>query len=483
VVVTLNVTQNQIPISKAVEDDNSISVSENVVGSSTTVTSSTTASGNVLANDTGLAGDPSTITKITDAKSPSGVTPANGVITIDGAYGKLVVQTTGPTAGNYSYTLDNGVVPPVSATDTFTYTLADGYGNSSTANVVVTLNVTQTQIPILQAVEDDNSISVSETVSGNTTTVTSATTAAGNVLANDKNLSGDPSTITRITDAKSPSGVTPVSGVITIDGTYGTLVVQTTGPSAGNYSYTLDNAVVPPKAGGTDTFAYTLTDAYGNSSTANVVVTLNVTTVTQGSLTISTTPPAPVVIGTGTKMTVSATLAGGNAETGKITFTLYNPSGTLVDTETATVNGNGTYTTPTGYLPTVPGTYQWVASYGGDSHNSPVATTKGATPEVAVGAGSTVVGSTLYLVGGNGSDILYVNPTGASQTGSTGLTVYALLNGSLISTTVKPPITAIDLVGFNGNDYFAFATRSPFPRLSPKARAPTQSPWAMATTP
>ena len=39
---------------------------------------------------------------------------------------------------------------------------------------------------------------------------------------------------------------------------------------------------------------------------------------------------------------------------------------TLVDTETATVNGNGTYTTPTGYtLPTtgtVTGTYQWDAS-------------------------------------------------------------------------------------------------------------------------
>ena len=48
----------------------------------------------------------------------------------------------------------------------------------------------------------------------------------------------------------------------------------------------------------------------------------------------------------------------------------------LVDTETATVSGNGTYTTPTGYtLPTtgtVTGTYQWDASYSGDTNNSTV---------------------------------------------------------------------------------------------------------------
>ena len=45
-----------------------------------------------------------------------------------------------------------------------------------------------------------------------------------------------------------------------------------------------------------------------------------------------------------------------------------------MDTETVTVSGNGTYTTPTGYtLPTtgtVTGTYQWVASYSGDANNN-----------------------------------------------------------------------------------------------------------------
>jgi hypothetical protein len=44
-----------------------------------------------------------------------------------------------------------------------------------------------------------------------------------------------------------------------------------------------------------------------------------------------------------------------------------------VDTETVTVNGNGTYTTPTGFtLPSssMAGTYQWVDTYSGDTNNN-----------------------------------------------------------------------------------------------------------------
>ena len=44
----------------------------------------------------------------------------------------------------------------------------------------------------------------------------------------------------------------------------------------------------------------------------------------------------------------------------------------MLDTETATVNGNGTYTTPNGFVPTAIGTYLWSATYSGDSNNNPV---------------------------------------------------------------------------------------------------------------
>ena len=70
--------------------------------------------------------------------------------------------------------------------------------------------------------------------------------------------------------------------------------------------------------------------------------------------------------------------------TGTITFTLMAPGGGTVDTETVTVNGNGIYTTPTGFtLPatgTVTGTYQWDATYSGDATTTPPATTAPTSP-------------------------------------------------------------------------------------------------------
>jgi len=102
--------------------------------------------------------------------------------------------------------------------------------------------------------------------------------------------------------------------------------------------------------------------------------------------TISTTPGSNVVVGSGLPMTDSATLSGGYNETGDITFGLYNSSNVLVDSETAAVDGPGTYSTPTGYLATAPGTYQWVATYSGDGTNSSVASTIGSEPESALAA-------------------------------------------------------------------------------------------------
>jgi hypothetical protein len=48
--------------------------------------------------------------------------------------------------------------------------------------------------------------------------------------------------------------------------------------------------------------------------------------------------------------------------------------GPPIDTETVTVNGDGTYTTPTGFtLPgMVTGTFDWTVSYSGDPNNIPV---------------------------------------------------------------------------------------------------------------
>src|SRR5262249_29757700 len=110
------------------------------------------------------------------------------------------------------------------------------------------------------------------------------------------------------------------------------------------------------------------------------------------NLTLSTTwgqganPNALVLIDT-------AHLANGNNPTGTITFTLYGRASSTVrvDTEVVTVNGNGTYTTPTGY--TVPtgaaalGSYQWDATYSGDASNNAVSDVNDPAEEVFVVAG------------------------------------------------------------------------------------------------
>ena len=154
-----------------------------------------------------------------------------------------------------------------------------------------------------QAEDDTNSIDVTEVSSS----VVSSTDATGNLLANDQNLDTDPSTITSVSDPKIPSGVTPdVNGVITIDGAYGTLDVYTqahAGHSAGDYSYALDNGVVPPCASDTDVFTYTLTDSYSRSSTANLTVSLDVSCAAPPTITISLCPNEEVTCVVGSSST------------------------------------------------------------------------------------------------------------------------------------------------------------------------------------
>ena len=166
---------------------------------------------------------------------------------------------------------------------------------------------------------------------------------------------------------------------------------------SGNGTYTTPTGYTLPTTG-TVTGTYQWDASYsgdGNNNTAsdNNAPTEQVT-VSPASPTLSTTPsPTTVTLGTTTPpiLTDSATLAGGYHPTGTITFTLYLGS-TLVDTETVTVSGNGTYTTPTGFtLPTtgtVTGTYQWDATYSGDGNNNTVSDTTPRNEQVTVSPAS-----------------------------------------------------------------------------------------------
>ena len=93
-----------------------------------------------------------------------------------------------------------------------------------------------------------------------------------------------------------------------------------------------------------------------------------------------------------------------------------------------TVSANGTYSTaagnnPGGYLPTVAGTYQWVASYSGNGNNIAVASTCGAEPET-VTSSITICGTKYLDATGNGFS--------SDDTGQGGVTIdlYKESNGS-----------------------------------------------------
>src|SRR5262249_5288523 len=153
--------------------------------------------------------------------------------------------------------------------------------------------------------------------------------------------------------------------------------LRTSGPVAGTYTWTAHYTGDPNNGPAND---------QGGATEQTVV--------SPASPTLSTTPsPKTVILGaTPVTLTDSATLANGFNPIGTITFTLVAPGGLTVDTERVTVNGNGTYTTPTGFtLPsgsTVSGTYQWNATYSGGPNNTPASDINDINERVAVRAAS-----------------------------------------------------------------------------------------------
>src|SRR5271166_4654567 len=107
---------------------------------------------------------------------------------------------------------------------------------------------------------------------------------------------------------------------------------------------------------------------------------------------LNTTPGGLIAVGSGQRLTDTASLSGAINPTGTLTFTLVSPANTTVDTETVPVNGNGTYSTPTGFFPTFTGTYDWSATYNGDSNNPAIIGSPNPEQETVVRASPAVTG-------------------------------------------------------------------------------------------
>ena len=197
------------------------------------------------------------------------------------------------------------------------------------------------------------------------TSTTSSTSAQ--TLTDSVTLSGGFNPTGTITFYLFAPGVTPnandsnnvYSDTVTVsgNGSYST----STGTNPGGYT--------PTTPGAYQWAAVYSADGNNNSATSST----GSQTVMSTTPSITTTPSQTIVpLGTAAHLTDTATLSGGVNPTGTITFTLYQGS-TKLDTETVTVTGNGTYTTPTGYsLPSSvsSGVYQWDANYSGDANNT-----------------------------------------------------------------------------------------------------------------
>ncbi|MBK1872024.1 VCBS domain-containing protein [Marinobacter sp. 1-3A] len=143
-------------------------------------------------------------------------------------------------------------------------TATDGDGDTDSASVAIGDRL---------AFQDDGPVASDDTA---TIDEDGTTPATGSVVSNDT-LGGDGASVTGVTSTNVPGNTaTDNSGVLTLEGQYGTLTIN----PDGTYSYALDNdnaAVNALKDGESlpESFNYTLTDGDGDTSTANLTITIN----------------------------------------------------------------------------------------------------------------------------------------------------------------------------------------------------------------
>lgn len=278
-------------------------------------------------------------------------------------------------------------------------------------------------------------------------TVASSSVLAGNTIYDAATLS---------------AGVNP-TGSITFylygpnDASCSTSIFSSTVAVSGNGNY-VSGAFTAAAAG-----TYRWIASYsGDGSNSAVAGTCNAASesviVTVATPTIATTASASINLGA--TINDTATLAGGSAPTGFITFNLYGPgdatcSTTAVFTSMVAVNGNGNYAS-TSFTPVATGTYRWVASYGGDASNAAVAGACGdsnesvavtqATPAIAT------VASADITIGGSVTDTAALTGTVAG-TGSITFTLY----GPNDATCSAAPVFTSNAISVSGNGSYTSA--------------------------
>ena len=194
------------------------------------------------------------------------VTVGTGVRT--GTYGSLTLNAD----GSYSYVVDesNAAVQALrvsgqTVSETFTYTMRDTGGLTSSSTLTVTVDG-RNDTPVANA---DVATAIE---AGGLNNGTAGTPATGNVLTNDTDVDAND---TKIVSGVSNNGVSGVLGQI-VAGSYGALRLN----ADGSYTYAVDNnntAVQALNVGDTltDTYNYTMKDTAGATSSTTLAIVIH----------------------------------------------------------------------------------------------------------------------------------------------------------------------------------------------------------------
>ena len=347
----------------------------------------------VLDNDATLVGDPITVTAVTQ--------PTNGTVVIN-------------SDGTVTYTPTTGYVGP----DTFTYTITDTKGLTSTGTVTIKV------LPLPPVANPD-------TYTANQNTPLTVAAATG-VLANDTDPAGSP--LTAVIDSN------PTKGTLTLN-------------PDGSFTYTPTTGTSGP-----DSFTYRATD--GTVFSNPVIVTVNV----QPALPVAVADTYTAVIGTPLIVPVVTGVLANDTDPNGLTLTAGAITQPTNGTLTLNPDGSLTYTPNAGFLGTDSFTYQATDANGSSAP---------ATVTVNVQAAGLPVANPDVYVATIGTPLNIPVATGvlANDTDPNGLTLSAVVatmptNGTL---TLNPDgsLTYTPNAGFLGTDSFTYRATDTSGQSSP----------------
>jgi subtilisin-like proprotein convertase family protein len=229
-----------------------------------------------------------------------------------------------------------------------------------------------------------------------------------------------------------------------------TAVFTSTKAVSGNASY-LSDAFTPTSPG-----TYRWTAAY--SGDANNEAAAGACNAAGETTSVLTAQPllvtsATQVAAVGAAITDTATLSGGLAPTGTVTFRLFGPDNATCAapaafTSIVAVAGNGSYTSAPFTAPAV-GTWRWIASYGGDANNgAATGICNGANENTSVVKASPAVAATARL---SSSGHIIGDATLTGGFNPTGTMTFRLYGPSSAGCAGDPVFTSTRAVSGNGS--------------------------------